>query len=277
MFSIIIPLYNKETYIIRTIQCILSQTFKYFELIIINDGSTDKSLDLAKSVKDDRIRIIDKTNGGVSSARNKGIMEAKYEYISFLDADDLWTPYFLEDIYSLISDFPKASVYSAKYKKIYINGKEEVSSHSLKRGYIQNYFRDVDQNIIIFSSSVVIRKNVFDEIDSFDERISRGEDMELWTRLGIRYTIAYSNNINVYYYFGAENSSSNFIPKPEQIFAYYIDLSECINYYHFKYLKKLLIKRTFRYLLLDHNLKYFLVMLKKQLKNIMKFYNYKFI
>lgn len=89
-FSIVIPLYNKEKSITTTINSVLNQTCGDFELIIVNDGSTDTSLEIVQSIKDERIRIINQKNGGVSSARNQGIIEAKFDWIAFLDADDLW-------------------------------------------------------------------------------------------------------------------------------------------------------------------------------------------
>jgi len=90
MFSVVIPLYNKERSVKNTIESVLNQTFQDFEVIVVNDGSTDNSLEVVKSFNDERIRIINQKNSGVSSARNRGIKEAKYEWIAFLDADDLW-------------------------------------------------------------------------------------------------------------------------------------------------------------------------------------------
>ena len=89
-FSIIIPLYNKELSVWATVESVLKQTYPYFELIIVNDGSTDRSLEIARQFTDNRITIIDVPNGGVSNARNIGISIANFEYITFLDADDLW-------------------------------------------------------------------------------------------------------------------------------------------------------------------------------------------
>ena len=92
MFSIVIPLYNKPISIQDTLKSVKSQTFDEFELLIINDGSTDNSREKAAEISDSRFRIIDKENGGRSSARNLGIQLAAYSYIAFLDADDIWEP-----------------------------------------------------------------------------------------------------------------------------------------------------------------------------------------
>ena len=90
MISVVIPLYNKEKQIKRTLQSVLTQTFQDFEIVIVNDGSTDNSTIEVEKIKDSRIRLIHQENAGVSAARNKGIEEAKYELIAFLDADDEW-------------------------------------------------------------------------------------------------------------------------------------------------------------------------------------------
>lgn len=90
MFSVVIPLYNKAQSIKSTLQCVLNQTSGEFEVLIIDDGSTDESVARVNEFSDSRIRLIQKPNGGVSSARNRGIEEARYRYIALLDADDVW-------------------------------------------------------------------------------------------------------------------------------------------------------------------------------------------
>lgn len=96
MFSIIIPLYNKADYIAETLKSVLNQTYCDYEVIVVNDSSTDNSLEVASSFQDERIHIYTKENEGVSAARNYGIMHAKYDYIAFLDADDIWESDYLE-------------------------------------------------------------------------------------------------------------------------------------------------------------------------------------
>ena len=104
-FSVIIPLYNKANFVRKTIESILNQTFTGFEIVVVNDGSTDNSLDVVNEISDPRIRIFTKENGGVSVARNFGIEKSQNEYIAFLDADDLWLPDYLETIKNMIEQY----------------------------------------------------------------------------------------------------------------------------------------------------------------------------
>jgi Glycosyltransferases, probably involved in cell wall biogenesis len=270
MFSIIIPLYNKERYIKDALLSVLNQTYQEFEIIVVDDGSTDNSIQRVLEIKDERIRLCKKANGGVSGARNYGIKCANYDFIALLDADDVWLSEYLMDMVSLIKEFPNAYLYSSNFEKRQ-NGKIRQATNNLNRGYIDNYFKSLKYGTIIWSSAVIIRKNVFDNVGFFNERISRGEDIDMWTRIAAKYQIAYSNNLNVKYLVHPENSSANFVSHPFSIFAFYIQLDDCVNYYHFAYLRKLLYKRTFRYLIYDRNVKYFIIMLNKQWKNLLKF------
>src|SRR5690554_4515625 len=114
-FSIIIPLYNKENYIHKTLISVLNQTFNAYEVIVINDGSTDDSVKIVKQINDQRIKIVHQKNLGVSVARNKGIELAKTNYICFLDADDFWQPNHLQSFYDAIHKFPNAKMYCNRY------------------------------------------------------------------------------------------------------------------------------------------------------------------
>ena len=101
MISVVIPLYNKEKQVAHTLQSVLRQTFQDFEIVIVDDGSTDHSVEEVEKVRDTRIRLVHQQNAGVSAARNRGISEAKYDLIAFLDADDEWKPEYLETQYGL--------------------------------------------------------------------------------------------------------------------------------------------------------------------------------
>ena len=116
IFSIVIPLFNKEKEIQQTLESVLKQTFHDFEVIIINDGSTDKSEQIVNSFTDDRILLISTDNKGVSQARNFGINYANGEIIAFIDADDYWFPNHLEELVKLYYRFPNCGSYCSRYK-----------------------------------------------------------------------------------------------------------------------------------------------------------------
>ncbi|MDO5035636.1 MAG: glycosyltransferase family A protein [Porphyromonas sp.] len=191
--SVVIPLYNKEKTIKKTIQSVLDQDFKDFELIVVNDGSKDKSATVVQSIDDSRIRLIDKPNGGVSSARNRGIVEAKSDYIAFLDADDYWLPNHLTEINNLIEEYgDRCSVFTTNFTREFSDGTSFPSRNDLKKGQISNYFKTICKGAIIHSSSVAIKKEALLHIGMFNENYTHGEDIDLWNRLARKYEVAYS-------------------------------------------------------------------------------------
>lgn len=211
MISVVIPLYNKEKAIVDTLRSVLTQTCTDFEVVVVDDGSTDNSLNVVRSfVKSIRpsfiIRIIHKGNGGVSSARNRGIKEAKCDYIALLDGDDLWEPTFLEEQVKLIRDFPEAAMWGVN--TAFIKGGEthkwEQGMGDGFRGYVENYF-GTKHNDLFCSSSVVIRKEVFDVVGYFDERINSSEDLDMWYRIILKYPVVFYDKVLVYYNQDAEN------------------------------------------------------------------------
>ena len=115
-FSVIIPVYNKERYIRKTIQSVLKQTFRDYEIIVVDDGSKDDSFKIVKSMQEDSIVLVQQENSGVAAARNTGIESARGEYIAFLDADDYWHPNYLEVIDDLITRFPQSDIIVSSYR-----------------------------------------------------------------------------------------------------------------------------------------------------------------
>jgi glycosyltransferase involved in cell wall biosynthesis len=202
MFSIIIPLHNKANYVKKSIISVLEQTYENFELIIINDGSTDNSLSVIQQFTDPRIEIISQQNQGVSAARNYGVKIAKYNNIAFLDADDWWAPNFLQEMANALKDFPEAGIYGCKYYWVK-NGVLKTSINQMNddfRGYI-DYFETYMHAwwMPLTSISVVIKKKIFEEMEGFKENLKFGEDFELWIRIILRYKLAYVNKPIAYY------------------------------------------------------------------------------
>lgn len=248
-FSVVIPLYNKEQSISSTIQSVLNQTYQNFELIVVNDGSTDSSLLVVKQIKDPRIRIIDKPNGGVSSARNRGIEETKYEWIAFLDADDLWKGNHLEEVAEMINLFPDEKVFTTSFE--YSNGSKLFRYARTSRiSKIENYFKEALKEVLICSITIVIHKTCFVIVGGFKPKLSRGEDLDMWSRLAREYTIVKSSEVTAVYRVEAENRSET----PRDLVhskVYYYDFHNLISLDEKKYYKQHIVNTLTNYI---HNM-----------------------
>ncbi len=203
-FSVVISVYNKERYISKTIRSVLSQTFADFEIIILNDGSTDKSEDEILSFSDSRIYYFSEKNQGAGAGRNFVINKAKGDYIALLDADDVWFPFYLEEQNRLINKYPNEVVFATSQEIIRNNKKfPRTYSISLKinEDGILNYFKSSKLDSIIHSSSVVIKQNLFKTVGLFNPAIKSGQDTDLWIRIGIETPIVFSTKICSQYNF----------------------------------------------------------------------------
>ena len=197
MISVIIPLYNKEKTVANTIQTVLGQTFRDFEIVIVDDGSTDGSADEVGKIDNPRIRLIRQQNAGVSAARNKGVEEARGEYVAFLDADDEWKPDCLATQYALTQKYPDCGVFAVNYETRDIQG--NTSSTIIRKlpfsgsdGILTNYFEVAAySNPPLWTSAVMVRKDAILSIGGFPVGIKSGEDLLTWARLACRYKIAY--------------------------------------------------------------------------------------
>ncbi|MCD0466208.1 glycosyltransferase family 2 protein [Flavobacterium sp. ENC] len=210
-FSIIIPLYNKENFIENTIQSVLAQTFQDYEVILVNDGSTDSSETKALQFKDPRIQYYSKKNEGVSLARNFGIEKASAQHITFLDADDYWYPDFLQVMFEQIRQFPEQKVFSAAIE-IETSKKVFAAQYSIPKtdsSELVNYFSASTKEPIICTSCAVFHKSIFEEIGVFDPKIKSGQDTDLWIRIGLVYPVLFSWNILARYVYDNNSLSKD--------------------------------------------------------------------
>lgn len=224
MFSIIIPLYNKADYIAETLKSVLNQTYCDYEVIVVNDSSTDNSLEVASSFQDERIHIYTKENEGVSAARNYGIMHAKYDYIAFLDADDIWESDYLECQKKLIEIYPDAGIYSTAFYSLE-KGKRKLRNVLINEHthfLVHDYFKESVMNglSICWTSSLCLKKEMIKEIPMFRVGIKRGEDLDLWLRIALNYDVAYLNLPKVFYRTGLSDSLTSDYSKNGE-FPYY--------------------------------------------------------
>lgn len=238
-FSVIIPLYNKAPYIRKALESVLAQTYQDYEVIVVDDGSTDDSariaeeyirevkgeenevkgkgnevIDYSLEIKGEEnsdadtnaynlspinYKLIRQANSGVSAARNNGVAQASGDYIAFLDADDWWEPTYLERMAQLIADYPEAGLYGMNYI-YYKPGKTRVAL-KCKTGYI-NYPKEYYEGsamMIFTSSSSSMPKRVFEEMGGFPLGIKLGEDFLLWAKTAMHYPVAFCNEPLAYY------------------------------------------------------------------------------
>ena len=196
-FSIVIPLYNKEAYVLETIKSVFNQTFSNYEVIIVNDASTDRSLEIVKGVKDDRIRIVEhEENLGLSATRNTGISNAKNDYIAFLDADDCWHVSFLEHIALLIRKYPDEGVFATFYEENFkgktLNPKIKIPDYKKGTSFlITNFFELNKGRLVLTQSCLVVKKEVLKNINGYDIAVTFAEDIEFYIRCFSKHNLAY--------------------------------------------------------------------------------------
>lgn len=223
-FSVIIPLYNKAPYVHKALESVLAQTYTDFELIVVDDGSTDESANIVETMlreikgyrlevkgQDDSIaetnaynlspinyKLIRQANAGVAAARNNGVAQANGDYLAFLDADDWWEPTYLERMAQLIEDYPEAGLYASNYV-YYKPGKTHVALN-IPTGYI-NYPKAYYESdaMPVTSITAIIPRMVFDNVGDFPVGIKLGEDFLLWAKIALQYKVAFLNEALAWY------------------------------------------------------------------------------
>lgn len=218
MISVIIPLYNKEAGIATALRSVLAQTYQDFEAIVVDDGSTDGSATIVKSINDPRIRLIRQQNAGVSAARNRGIAEAKGEYVSFLDADDEWMPEFLEEIRTLQTTFPECKAQATNYTFCSNGVKSSTILRKLpfdgERGVLSNYFEVAScSHPPVWTGAVCIERKLLQDIGGFPVGIKSGEDLLTWARIAMHTQWAFSLKSVAQYNLGEGYDKKNLPPR----------------------------------------------------------------
>ena len=212
-FSVIIPLYNKANHIKGTLNTVFAQTFTNYEIIIVNDGSTDNSLQIVSEIKDARIKLFNTKNRGVSAARNYAMQQAKGDFFAFLDADDFWYPNHLEELNKLITQYPNCGMYCTAYQK-QTSKKQIINAHFNKIkpnhfGIVNDFFLSSINSCIAWTSATCINKIIFDTIKPFKEKITSGEDTDLWIRISLHFPVAFSTKITAIHNQIADNRISH--------------------------------------------------------------------
>lgn len=229
-FSIIIPLYNKAPYIRKALETVCAQTYRDYEIIVVNDGSTDDSALVAESYLQHAegicYTIISQDNAGVATARNRGVKHASGQYMAFLDADDWWEPDYLARMAELIADYPQAGVYGCNYV-YYKPGKTRVALN-IPTGYI-NYPKAYYEGsaMPIWTGATIMPKTVLEEMGGFPLGIKLGEDFLLWAKTALHYKVAFLNEPLAYYNndVPANMRATRNLHEPEHHMLFRLDLS----------------------------------------------------
>ena len=179
--SVIIPLYNKGMIIERTVKSVLGQTYPNFELIIVDDGSTDNSVEVVQRIKDERIRLISQKNAGPSAARNTGVRNAKTEWIVFLDGDDEFLSDALEHFNELRSKHKDVDIYNCR--SFFRTGDKLKPTYNPKEGYVRNPLKECYYGKCMPGAGFSMYRKDYIYQYPYDERLRRFEDAELLIRM----------------------------------------------------------------------------------------------
>lgn len=206
--SVIVPAYNAQETIGETLESIFNQTLADFELIVVNDGSTDQTLKIVAGFDDSRLKAFSYPNAGVAASRNRGAAQASSAYLSFIDADDLWTPDKLEAQLNALENTPQAAVayswtnyidqtgrFVARAQRTTFDG--DVYAELLMRDFLES------------ASNVTIRRQAFIDSGGFDESLSGAADWDLFLRLAARYSFVAVPRLGVLYRLGGNSMSAN--------------------------------------------------------------------
>lgn len=193
-------MYNKAPYIRRAIDSVLKQEFKEYEIIVVNDGSTDGGGGLVEKTYREQVKFFNQPNSGVSVARNFGIQQAQFPWIAFLDADDYWHPKYLSFMAQAISEKPEVGILGAHYDCHRLS-----DSPQLAYFIFEDYFRMAVRNTYYFTSATVVKRTFFKKKPGFDPQLKLGEDIDVWLRASLFFGDGiYIRNTLVYY--GNEDS-----------------------------------------------------------------------
>ncbi len=216
--SVVMPLYNKEKYVVRAVESALSQETAVHEVIVVDDGSTDSGPAHVAALGDARVRLIRQPNGGVSSARNAGIELATGEYVAFLDADDVWLPGFVGELLVLMRQFPQAGLYATAYVRVWPDGKQEdaylpASLDGSEKQLVADPFRAWSRSAFFFTSSLCARRAILlGHGIRFPLGESQGEDQDVIFQLMEAGEVAFSPKALTEYTQAVPDSLSSSLP-----------------------------------------------------------------
>ncbi|MBO5661485.1 MAG: glycosyltransferase family 2 protein [Tidjanibacter sp.] len=213
-FSVIIPLYNKERDVEATLRSVLAQTLRPLEIVVVDDGSTDRSAEIVESLGEPLVRLIRQANAGECAARNRAMREARGDLFALVDADDCWKPEFLEEVAAMVAEWPDCGLYSTAFEVVSPTGRVRGNCPT-ERGVVENFWRESMSHYVTIPSATVIPRRVVEELGGFPEGMKMGGDQWMWIKIASRHRVCFSPRALCEYSMVAANRSSA-IYTPEQ-------------------------------------------------------------
>ncbi len=186
-FSVIIPSYNRKSFLKKAVDSVLAQAYPDFELIVVDDGSSDGTDELVSSYSDPRLTCLRQENKGASSARNKGLQSAKGSFIAFLDSDDWWVPEKLKKTAEYIKEYPGIKIFHTE--EVWYRGGSVLGQKARHKKPSGLVYLNALPLCCIGMSTAVVKKDVFSDIGFFDETFPACEDYDLWLRAALKYEV----------------------------------------------------------------------------------------
>lgn len=262
--TVIIPAYNAAAFIKRSIDSVLTQRHPAQEIIVVDDGSTDGTAEIVKKYEE-RVRYIYQENRGVSAARNRGIREARGQWIAFLDADDEWLPEKLEKQQQILERNPELTWMGANYLR-YSEQTGKCSSHNIPaqaekllhgKAYFDDFFRVFPIETYGWTGTMLVRRDVLLETGLFNEEMKVGEDLDLWMRIAYRWPKFgfVARPLAVYHidYAGSLTRRTREVSEVCHFLDRHIQLSaECGQQQRFRPVVRFIVRRTIRSMLFEN-------------------------
>lgn len=230
MFSVIMPAYNGERFIEDAIESVISQTYRNWELVIVNDGSTDNTLSVLSQYADNpKIKVITQPNGGVSAARNTAMQNASYDYFAFLDCDDLWLDNHLETLAKMVEQYPDAGTYAtlaqirlADGRKIsnidYFENRPDKAKGTV---YIEDFFAEYDRDKKAkthFPSCACVSRKAAEVCGGFKKGCKIGEDLAFFLTAAVYFPVVLSSEVTSVYEKGNSTATKDVSFDPDWYF-----------------------------------------------------------
>lgn len=206
IFSVIVPLYNKEREVESTLRSVLAQTYQPLEIVVVDDGSIDRSAEIVESLGSPLIRLIRQSNAGECAARNRAMSEARGEWFALLDADDEWKPEFLEEVAAMIEEWPDCGIYSTAFDIVSPTGRVRGNCPT-QRGVVDNFWRESMTRYVTIPSATVLSRKAVEQLGGFPEGMKMGGDQWMWIKLASHYGVCFSPRALCDYSMVASNRS----------------------------------------------------------------------